>query len=95
MEKDIRTAIVKHLKKAYPGSDWEVSPPNSPTAKADITGCLNGRYVAIEVKRPGKDLRKAQAYRAGKLRKAGAITLMAQSVDDVKEYLPRFLPNGR
>lgn len=95
MEKTIRTAIVKHLKKSYPNSEWEVSPPNSPTAKADITGCIRwngiGRYVAIEVKRPGFKPRRAQRYKLDRLRAAGAVTLIAQSVEDVKEYLPRFL----
>lgn len=90
-ESDIHRKILKYLN-SLPSSCFDISPPNSNTAKPDITGVINGRYVAIEVKKPGKNLRRAQAYKLDKLRKAGAITLVAHSVDDVKEYLPRFLP---
>jgi len=89
-ESSIRTKILAYLN-SLPRSDFEVSPPNSPTAKADITGCWHGRYVAVEVKIPGKKARRAQAYRLGKLRKAGALCIVATSVEDVQdEFLKVF-----
>ena len=71
--------------------NFEVSPPNNPTGKPDVTGCYNGRYCAIEVKIPGKKASRAQAYRLGKLRGAGALCIVATSVEDVQdEFLKRF-----
>lgn len=86
MEKDIKFKIVNYLK-TLPCSEWEVSPPGSPTAKPDITGCLNGFYIAIEVKVPGKKPRKAQGYKMNRLRRAGAVVFAATSVEQVRGEL--------
>lgn len=90
LEKDIKKKILKYLR-SIPDSDWEVSPPGSPTAKGDITGtaaCLMGIYTAIEVKQPGKKLRKAQSYKLDRMEKAHVIVIReATSVAMVKEKI--------
>jgi hypothetical protein len=90
-ESSIRSSIVKWLN-SLPESHFEVSPPNSPTAKPDITGCLTaytghhyfGRYVAVEVKIPGKKPRLAQRYAMDKLREAGAFCIVATNLEQVQ-----------
>ena len=89
-ELSVKAKIVKWLN-SLPDADFEVSPPNSPTGKPDITGCLNGRYVAIEVKRPkkagGRNAKRHQIYRLRQLAKAGALCMVARSVAEVREQL--------
>ncbi len=85
-ESTIKRQIMRFLR-SLPNSDWEVSPPGSVAGKPDITGCLKGRYVAIEVKRPGRPLTRLQEHKLRELKKAKAATGTAHSVDDVKEML--------
>ncbi|OPY59152.1 MAG: hypothetical protein A4E55_00369 [Pelotomaculum sp. PtaU1.Bin035] len=58
----------------------------------DIDGCLKGRSLKLEVKRPepyGTPLTKLQAETLERWRKAGAITGVVRSVQDVKELLQK------
>ena len=70
-------------------SDFEISPPNSPSGKPDVTGCLSGHYWAIEVK-IGKDKpSRIQNYKMERLRKAGAMVIVAWNLQDIKETVRR------
>ena len=51
----------------------------------DITGCWAGTFVAIEVKRADGQLRDEQRAVLGELEAAGAIVIVARSVEDVVE----------
>jgi hypothetical protein len=54
----------------------------------DVIGWLkDGRFMAIEVKRPGGELTPAQAAFLAKAEKDGCFTLVAKSVDDVMAAL--------
>jgi hypothetical protein len=46
-----------------------------------------GKFVAIEVKRPGQELRKDQKNFIDQVRKAGGIAGVARSPDDLAEIL--------
>ena len=85
-EATIRTGILKYLN-SLPEACFFVSPPGSPTGLPDITGSLKGRYVAVEVKRPGKEAEKHQAHVHGMLRGAGAIVFVAHSLSEAKTKL--------
>jgi len=85
-ESTIKRQIMRFLK-SLPESDWEVSPPGSVSGKPDITGCFRGRYVAIEVKRPGERATPIQKYKLNKLKKAKAVVDVAYHVDNVKLLL--------
>ena len=87
MEKQIVKKIMKWLK-TLPESYWvkvhaDAANPGAP----DISGCVRGRRVELEVKRPGG---KATPLQLAKLRaweNAGALTAIVYSVDDAKEIL--------
>ena len=49
---------------------------------------LGGRAVWIEVKAPGEKPRKLQAYKLERWRRAGAISLVVHSVDELFTRLP-------
>jgi hypothetical protein len=63
----------------------------------DIIGVLppDGRFLGIEVKLPGEDLRRCQMARTAELREAGALMLVVRSIEDlaalieVRGCLPR------
>lgn len=80
--------IMKYLK-SLPRSQFEVSQPGTEAGWPDIKGCLDGRYVGLEVK-IGKDKpSRLQAYTLEQLRNAGAIAGVVRSVADVKALLGR------
>lgn len=55
----------------------------------DLIGCLEGRFVAIEVKQPGKEPTKIQATILKKLAAAGAVVGVATSVEEARAIVER------
>lgn len=55
----------------------------------DIIACLNGTYIAIEVKAKDKDATELQKYNIDKINKAGGIAFVAHSVEEVINYLSK------
>ena len=59
----------------------------SPKGIADIIGCYKGRFLAIEVKRPGEKPTPDQQEFLDRYSSAGGICFVARSVDDVIQSL--------
>jgi hypothetical protein len=55
--------------------------------EADITGCLRGKRLELEVKTPGGDYTPLQAATARKWRRAGALAECVTSVEETKDVL--------
>jgi hypothetical protein len=53
----------------------------------DIIGCLSGRFVAFEVKRPSGKPTKLQLYVIGRIQAAGGLAAVVYSVADVETAL--------
>lgn len=53
----------------------------------DILAVISGRFVAIEVKRPGGKPSKLQLVQLKRIEAAGGIAMVAESVDEVIAYL--------
>lgn len=53
----------------------------------DVIACYQGRFLAIEVKQPGKKLHPLQEMQLNRIQAAGGVAIMATSVDDVKKML--------
>ena len=56
---------------------------------ADILGCIDGEFVAIEVKSSTGRLSADQRDFASALKRAGGFFLVARSVEDVIQFLNR------
>lgn len=56
----------------------------------DIIACINGRFIAIEVKRPGGVVSPLQRANLKMIEQAGGVAFVAYSVEDTKEKLQRF-----
>lgn len=48
---------------------------------------ISGRFVAIEVKRPGGKASKLQIAQLKRIEAAGGLAILAESVEDVIAYL--------
>jgi hypothetical protein len=57
--------------------------------RPDILGCLppHGRMLALEVKKPGGKLSEAQRQQLREYAEAGAVCVVATSLDDVRAVL--------
>lgn len=82
----IKKEIMQFLQR-LPNSRFEISKPGSKTGKLDITGCLQGRYVAFEVKTLVGRLTRLQVHELRELQEAGAVAAMVRSLEEVKAVL--------
>lgn len=85
----VHEAILRWIKAHCPESEVEKRHGSMYTVYGDpdLTGCIQGYHVEIEVKKPGGELRKAQAIRLRKYLAAGAIAGVAESVEDAKDII--------
>ena len=59
-----------------------------PAGTPDVLACVNGYFVAIEVKRPSGGVVSAlQKSKLRRIEQAGGISIVARSVDDVSTML--------
>ena len=56
----------------------------------DIIAVVKGKFVAIEVKRPGGVVSPLQAANIELIKKAGGIAFVAYSLEETKEYFEKF-----
>lgn len=61
----------------------------------DIVGCYRGRFVAVETKMPGGRVSTRQLYVLDKIRRAGGIAVVAQSVSEAMVVLDEVVTPGR
>ena len=85
LEATIQSKIMDYLKSinAYPVKIVAATKSGNP----DIICCLNGRFVAIEVKQPGKNPTELQKLKMDKITEAGGVAFVARSVSDVMTAL--------
>lgn len=94
-EASIVRAILEYLNSlpgCYAEKTW--GGPYGNAGRPDIDGCINGRALKLEVKRPGGRLTKLQAERLARWRAAGAVAEVVCSVDDVKRLIERRRKTG-
>ena len=56
---------------------------------SDILACIKGKFVAIEVKKPGNKPSKLQENFINGINSIGGIAFWADNLDDVKEQIKR------
>lgn len=86
-ERAITKAIVAYLRSE---GAWPVKIHVSPQQLAgtpDILVCVDGRFVALEVKTAKGRVTPLQEKRLEDIRQAGGIAAVVRSVDDVREVL--------
>jgi Holliday junction resolvase len=80
-EQDIQAKISKHLKKlgAYVVNVSSAYPNGCP----DLLICFKGKFIAIEVKIPGKKARPLQQYQLDKIAESGGFSCVATCLEDL------------
>ena len=84
-EQQIQKEIIKYLESigAYTIKTIKTNRAGTP----DIIACLNGRFVAIEVKRKGNKATPLQLAKIKQIRALGGIAFIAYSKDDAVKCL--------
>lgn len=62
---------------------------------SDVLCCWRGRFVAIEVKRPGEKPTIDQVAFLQGVQRSGGLAFVASSVDDVENYLNKEVCSGK
>jgi len=89
-EARLRTAIVKRLR-AYSGF-WVVIPQSMYTSQIglpDIVGCYAGKFIGLEVKRPGRlhTLTARQSAVLERVRREGGRSAVVTSVNEAIDFV--------
>ncbi|GHU82192.1 hypothetical protein FACS1894196_0110 [Clostridia bacterium] len=88
LEKDIVAQILRYLKTAPCCFCWKQHGGQYGTAGLpDIICCINGRFVAFEVKTPAGKLTKLQEIAMAKINAANGSAYKVTSVQEVKQVL--------
>jgi Holliday junction resolvase len=91
LEKDIVSAILRYLKTVPMSFVWKEHGGMYGTAGLpDIIACINGRFVAFEVKTPSGRLTKIQEITIAKIKAAKGEAFKVTSVEDVKNIIKSF-----
>lgn len=83
-ESKLQRRIREAVEAQWPDS-WMVKYHGGPFTRKgvpDLLGCVEGRHVALEAKRPGEVASPAQLRQIERLRAAGAIVGVVWSIDD-------------
>lgn len=89
-EKKIENQIKRYLDSI---GAWHIKTHGSMFSKSgtpDIIACINGHFVAIEVKKPGGVVSELQKYHIEQIEESGGIAFVAYSLDETKQYLAKF-----
>jgi hypothetical protein len=82
-EARLSAAIIKALRARFPGCYLVKNhgSPYSRRGRPDIEGCIDGFFVAIETKMPGKEPEAIQLHEHELIRRAGGFVIVAHSVE--------------
>jgi hypothetical protein len=86
LEKAIKLAVKKRLKQIGCYSHWPVQ-FGMGEQTLDCIACINGRYVAIETKRPGAKPTKLQLITMKKISDAGGLVYVVDNLEAVDRML--------
>ncbi len=88
------SGIVKEILATLRAAGWWAEKTHgdsfTTTGSPDIHACIAGRFVALEVKRPGAQATKAQLYHLRMIREAGGVGAVVDDADVVRDALARW-----
>ena len=89
-EQDIQTAIMNYIS-SIGGLPVKFNNMGiyAKAGVSDILACIKGKFVAIEVKRPGQKPTKLQLNFIDAINSIGGVAFWADNLETVKEHLKR------
>ena len=84
-EQQIQSKVIKYLESlgAYVVKVITANHSGVP----DIHACINGRWISIEMKKPGEKPDPLQLFHLQMIQKAGGLATWATSLDQVQDFL--------
>jgi len=96
LEKDIVSAVLRYLRTVTSCFAWKQHGGQFGTAGLpDIIACINGRFVAFEVKTPAGKLTKLQESTIQRIRNAKGEAFKVTSVDEVRQIVENLATDWR
>ena len=96
LEKDIVSAVLRYLRTVTSCFTWKQHGGQFGTAGLpDIIACINGRFVAFEVKTPAGKLTKLQESTIQRIRNAKGEAFKVTSVDEVRQIVENLATDWR
>ena len=97
LESRIKRKILKELRRDYPQGVWYKihGGPHQIRGIPDIIGCLAGRFIAFEIKRPDDKYRPPTPYQLKEIlaiKKASGVVAVVTGYDEIKVILTKFFP---
>jgi Holliday junction resolvase len=86
-EKDITNKILARLRERGAFAEKIHGGPLQGRGLPDIVACYRGRFIGIEVKRPGEKPTPLQSHVLGEILKAGGAAFVLTSADEVDKCL--------
>ena len=92
-ESKLQRRIREALEIEFPTSYWfkHHGGPFSRAGMPDLIGCVSGRYVALEVKRPVGSASRVQRSTIARLKRAGALTGIVKSPAEAIDFVRRYI----
>lgn len=88
-EKQIENQIKRYLDSL---GAWHIKTHGNMFSRAgtpDVLACINGKFVAIEVKRPGGRVSALQKAQIKLIHAAGGVAFVAYSLEETKKHLEK------
>jgi hypothetical protein len=93
-EKTIKTAVKKRLKEIGAYQHWPVQ-WGIGERTLDCIGCYRGLYFAVETKAPGEEPTLMQDITAARIRAAGGLVFVVDSLEQARELFSDRFPSHR
>ena len=90
LEKVIKDAVKRRLKKIGAYAHWPVQMGLGEVC-LDCHGCFRGKYFGIETKAPGKKPTKLQELTIERIRAAGGLAFVIDSVEQANELFSDYI----
>lgn len=87
-EATLRRAVLRLIRKKWPNA-WVLGGRHSVAGVADLNVCYQGKWIALELKRPGRHPTPLQRATLEKIRAAGGAACVIRSVKELPDvHLP-------
>jgi len=90
LEKQIQAAILKHLKKTYPGAVVYKLTEETNCGIPDVLFIWAGRTIFFEVKRTGGSIKPLQTHVIKRINDNGGEAVIVYSVADVEKFIKSY-----
>jgi len=86
-ESQLKEKVIRYIRKSYPSAWLYKSADRWTSGIPDLIICINGKFMAIELKVGKNKPTRIQQYVLKKIEKAGGQSGVCRSITEVKKFL--------